>query len=258
MDDLKGLRKILGKLKESPKSVIFRKLSEDPYSEDLKVLTYSDAGHTKREEKSTSINGRITYVVNKRTGMCNPIEWKTKRLTRVYRSVKTSEAISAEENAGQGANLGTIIREIMTGKKKHEQKEDSKKDSSQSGKLAGVELFIDNESTYCNIYSDKNPKEQSLIYDIRRIQQLLRDKELGRVHLVETKAMLADQFTKEMKPSVEFKQALYDGFLVPQCRCCYKPRNNLPCSGFVDFDPGFETGAETQTSGKENEEEANQ
>ena len=50
VDDLKRLRKILGKLKESPKSVIFRKLSEDPYSEDLKVLTYSDQVILKEKE----------------------------------------------------------------------------------------------------------------------------------------------------------------------------------------------------------------
>ena len=120
----------------------------------------------------------------------------------------------------------------------------------------GVELFIDNESTFYNIHSDKNPLEQTMIYDIRRIQQLLKKKSLSIVHLVDTKSMLADQFTKEMKPNLDFVQALYNGILVPTCRCCYRPNSSYcSSSGYVELDPGFETGAESPATDGERDEE---
>ena len=165
------------------------------------------------------------------------------------RSIKTAEAVSAEENSGRGANFGKIVRELLTGKKQHEQiPKGSKEDI-----LAETEMFIDNESTYYNIHSDKNPIEHTLIYDIRRIQQLLKERSISKVHLVDTKAMLADIFTKEMKPNDLFSRAFYNGLLVPNCRCCYSRANALCSSGYVELEPGFETGAESQLSAEEEE-----
>ena len=61
-----------------------------------------------------------TFIVNVKTGFANPLEWKTKRLTRVCRSIKTAEAVSAEENARRASNFGTMLRELLSGRKQHE------------------------------------------------------------------------------------------------------------------------------------------
>ena len=127
------------------------------------------------------------------------------------------------------------MREMLTGKKQKDQKEDMKL---RKINLAEVEVFIDNELTHFNIYSDKNPVEQSLIYDIRRIQQLLSEKEVSKVHLVDTKHQMADVMTKEMRPTDEFLKAMYGGMMSLSCRCCYRG-----CvTGLVDIELGYKTG----------------
>ena len=181
----------------------------------------------------------------------NVLDWKTKKINRVCRSIKTAEAVSAEENSGRGANFGIMLREIMTGHKQREQKQKMKFEDM---KCADVEIYLDNESTHCNIYSDKNPIEQGLIYDIRRIQQLLRDKEIRKVHILDTKEQLADPFTKSMKASESFIRAIYGGSLEISCRCCYRKSscNNTSLSGIVETDDlEYQTGPE---SGDENQE----
>ena len=79
---------------------------------------------------------------------CNPIEWKTKRLTRVCRSIKTAEAVSTEENAGRGANFGTMVRELLTGKKKNEQSIDRKISGEDFEDLAEVEKIQQNNPSF--------------------------------------------------------------------------------------------------------------
>ena len=101
---------------------------------------------------------------------------------------------------------------------------------------------VDNESTYCNVNSDKNPEEQSLIYDIRRIQQLLKEKDLRKVHLVESKDQISDVITKEIKSPDNFNVAVYEGFLQPKCRCCYSNIKHIPATGIVELEGGYETG----------------
>ena len=110
--------------------------------------------------------------------------------------------------------------------------------------LAQVEMYIDNESTHYNIYSDKNPEETSLIYDIRRIQQLIKEKEVSKVHLIDTKYQMADPLTKAMKPSSSFNRAVFLGLLVPECRCCcLNPSgiNYVSSTGLVDLEVGYGT-----------------
>ena len=116
---------------------------------------------------------------------------------------------------------------------------------------------MNNESTHYNIYSDKNPTEQSLIYDIRRMQQMLYEKDLRKYHLVDTKDQLADLFTKCTKPSGSFTRAVFDGFLDQQCKCCYK-KNQFNLTGVVEHDDyrgdEYETGPESQSQTESEEE----
>ena len=122
--------------------------------------------------------------MNVKNGKSNPLDWKTKKITRVCRSIKTAEAISAEENCERGSMIGVMLKELLTGKKQKQQLESAEENEKN---IARVETYIDNESTFCNINSDKNPEEQSLIYDVRRMQQMIRSGEISKVHIVDTK-----------------------------------------------------------------------
>ena len=141
VEDLKKLRRLLILAKENPKEIVLRKLSDDPYNEDIRILVYSDASHTKRDGVGNSVNGRISFIVNTKTGQSNPLEWKTKKLARVCRSIKTAEAISAEENSGRGSNFGVMYRELLTGIKKKQQSDLMKSPTIRCGK-SEVKIII--------------------------------------------------------------------------------------------------------------------
>lgn len=95
---------------------------------------------------------------------------------------------------------------------KREQLEEMKK---RDINIAKVDVFIDNESTFCNINSDETPEEQSLMFDIRRIQQMLSQKETQKVHLVDTKDQIADIMTKQIKCPDSLLQDIFGNYIWP-------------------------------------------
>ena len=156
---------------------------------------------------------------------------------------------------GRGSNYGTMYRELLTGLKQDKQAELLKK---KRISMANIEIFIDNESTHYNIYSDKNPQEHTLIYDIRRMQQLLSNAEVKKFHLVDTKVQLADIFTKNTKPSNDFTRAVFDGFMDVSCKCCYvSPKTGLMTGvvGREDAHDGYDTGHDSAVPGGSEDEQ---
>ena len=149
-----------------------------------------------------------------------------------------------------------MYREILSGFKQEQQ---SRLMNFKKLSFATVDVFIDNESTHCNIYSDKNPQEQTLIYDIRRMQQMINDKDLRKFHLVDTKIQLADVFTKQTKPSNIFMRATFDGYLDNNCKCCYIKDASYLTTGVVEkedcldheYDTGPESPVQTESEGED-------
>ena len=66
------------------------------------------------------------------------------------------ELLACEENAGAATNTSVTYRELTLGKKVKLQVNQGKLN------LMATKLFIDIESVYVNLNSDKNPKEFSL------------------------------------------------------------------------------------------------
>ena len=71
-EDLRKLRKLAIKMKENLRKITRRKLSDDPTSSDVKIQTYSDASHVKKDGVGNSINSIKGCFCNE----CQ--EWKIK------------------------------------------------------------------------------------------------------------------------------------------------------------------------------------
>lgn len=67
----------------------------------------------KKNGVGKSINGRFIFIMNTKTGKTNPMDWKTKKISRVCRSIKT-----AEDTGERSSMIGVMLREMITWREK--------------------------------------------------------------------------------------------------------------------------------------------
>ena len=72
---------------------------------DLSVKIYADASYGNQSDKIRSTAGRVILLEN----------WKTKKIGRVCRSVKSAETRALEEAIDDGVNIARLDSEIYTG-----------------------------------------------------------------------------------------------------------------------------------------------
>ena len=80
----------------------------------LKLVAYTDSSFKNSEDKVKSVGGRVTFLVNSQ-GMASPLNWKSKTLQQVCKSVKSAETRSLEQGLAYSIYTSRIISEIMTG-----------------------------------------------------------------------------------------------------------------------------------------------
>ena len=83
---------------------------------EISVKVYADASYGNQSDKIRSTAGRVVLIENKRTGMVSVASWKTKKIGRVCRSVKSAETRALEEAIDDGVNIARLIKEVYTGR----------------------------------------------------------------------------------------------------------------------------------------------
>jgi hypothetical protein len=78
------------------------------------VKVYADASYGNQSDKIRSTAGRVILLENKKTGRVNVASWKTKKISRVCRSVKSAETRALEEAIDDGVNIARLVSEIYT------------------------------------------------------------------------------------------------------------------------------------------------
>ena len=135
-----------------------------------------------------TISGRVILIENEKNKRVNVISWKSKKISRVCRSIKAAETRALDEALDEGVHVARIIKEIYEGHT------DLKKPAQ-----IPVEAFTDNKSLWESIHNTRQCEEKLLRNTIAGMKELIDMKMVNDVRWVPTKEQLADCLTKKTK-----------------------------------------------------------
>ena len=180
--DLKDAKRLVEKAKLEPVTLTFTKLGP---KEELRIKIYTDASFNNQDRKLKSTEGRVLVLENCRSSKCNVFSWKTKRISRICRSVKAAETRALESGLDEAVHYARMVHEIYEGEVnlKHP-------------KQIEVTALTDNKGLWENLNNTRQCEEKLLRNSVALIKQMVEFKEVTRIDWVETSAMLADTLTK--------------------------------------------------------------
>lgn len=112
ISDIKKANKILKKAKFENVKIKYSRLG--PWR-DLKIIAYTDSSFKNSEDLVKSVGGRVSFLANSQ-GMVSPLNWKSKTIQQVCKSVKSAETRSLEQGMEDTIYTSRIFSEIMTEK----------------------------------------------------------------------------------------------------------------------------------------------
>ena len=127
----------------------------------------------------------------------SPILWKAKKISRVCDSTKTAETLSADKCSDDAIFFARMVHEIYTGRRGSHQ--------------IPVIMFTDSKPLFDSIYSTKQVDRKTVRHVIHMMKDSVNRGEIEKFQWVDTKAMLADVFTKDSAPSDTIKDVLEHG-----------------------------------------------
>ena len=184
---VKAVNKIVKKAKSSKNILKFTRLGD---ISDLSVKVYADASYGNQNDKVRSTAGRVILIENENTGRVNLASWKTKKIGRVCRSVKSAETRALEEAVDDGVNIARLISEVYSGRV------DLKKPDQ-----IPVHAFTDSKSLWESLHNTRQCEEKLLRNSIASMKELMDLKMMKDVLWVPTSLQLADCMTKRAKNS---------------------------------------------------------
>ena len=115
----------------------------------------------------------------------NLFSWKTKKITRICRSVKGAETRALENGLDESIYFARMINEIYSGKV-----------DLKNPKQIPVKAATDNKSLWENLNNSRQCDEKLLRNSIALVKEMVERCEVETVDWVETSNMLADTLTK--------------------------------------------------------------
>ena len=152
---------------------------------EISVKVYADASYGNQSDKIRSTAGRVVLIENKRTGMVSVASWKTKKIGRVCRSVKSAETRALEEAIDDGVNIARLIKEVYTGRVNLKEPEQ-----------IPVKALTDSKSLWESLHNTRQCEEKLLRNSIAGIKELMDRNMVEDVVWVPTQKQLADCMTK--------------------------------------------------------------
>ena len=147
----------------------------------LKLVSYTDSSFKNAEDMVKSVGGRVTFLVNPQ-GLASPLNWKSKTIQQVCKSVKSAETRSLEQGLEDSIFTARIISEVMTGK---------------PGKQVPVEHKIDSKTLHDSIISTKPIEEKTMRHVLAWIKQQKDEfMTVSKISWIPNQLMLADVLTK--------------------------------------------------------------
>ena len=164
----------------------------------LKLVAYTDSSFKNSEDKVKSVGGRVTFLVNSQ-GMASPLNWKSKTLQQVCKSVKSAETRSLEQGLEDSIYTSRIISEIMTGR---------------PGNILPVIHRIDSKTLHDSIISTNPIEEKTTRHLLAWIKEQKDElKTISEIEWIPNTLMLADILTTKGVESDALLSAVMRGHL---------------------------------------------
>ena len=174
---------IIKKAKSKNEVLTFTKLGD---ISDLVVKVYTDASFNNQDDQVRSTEGRVVLIENSKTEAVCVVSWKTKKIPRVCRSVKSAETRALDDGLDEAIHTARIMREVYIGQI-----------DLKNPKQVPVVAKIDSKSLWENLHNTRQCEEKLLRNTIAGLKELI---ELGlvlSVDWVSTHDQLADCMTKK-------------------------------------------------------------
>ena len=155
---------------------------------DLSVKVYADASFCNSEDKMRSTEGRVILLTNEKSGHVNVCSWKTKKISRVCRSVKAAETRSLEEALDDAINTARMVREIYSGSI-----------NLKAPEQLPVKAYTDSKTLWESLHNSRQCEEKILRCSIASMKELSELGMVSEVQWVPTAYQLADCLTKSGK-----------------------------------------------------------
>jgi hypothetical protein len=179
ISDIKNANKILKRAQFEDVKVKYSRLG---HWRTLKLIAYTDSSFKNSEDKVKSVGGRVTFLVNSQ-GLASPLNWKSKTIQQVCKSVKSAETRSLEQGLEDSIYASRIFSEIMTGRPGHN---------------IPVEHRIDSKTLHDSIISTKPVEEKTMRHLLAWIKQQKDEfKTISQIKWIPNHLMLADILTKK-------------------------------------------------------------
>ena len=183
LKDLIEAKRMVVKAKCNPVTLNFTHIG--PRS-DLKLTLFTDASFNNQDGKLRSTEGRVLLLESIKSNKSNLFSWKTRKISRICRSVKAAETRSLEDGLDEAVHFARMVAEIYDGKVnlKHP---------------AQIPVFAktDNKGLWENMNNSRPCDEKLLRNSIALIKEMLTRGEVCKVDWVPTGDMLADIMTKK-------------------------------------------------------------
>ena len=154
---------------------------------DLIVKVYADASYANQPDKVRSTAGRVVILENSRTGSACITSWKTKKIGRVCRSVKSAETRALEEAIDDAVNVARLVSEIYSGMV-----------DLKSPQQLPVIALTDSKSLWESLNNTRQCEEKLLRNSIAAMKELVDLKMVKDIIWIPTKEQLADSLTKRI------------------------------------------------------------
>jgi hypothetical protein len=192
-EKIKEARELTSEAKKTPLEIKYGKLGQ---LEKLSLEVYADASFGGIDKGLKSTEGHI-ILLRGDSDKCAPISWRSKLITRVCKSAKSSETIALENVMDTAIGIGRQLRQIQTG--------------IVDKRPADIHAFTDSASLVESIKSTKPVDEGNMRVSIHRIQDHLDHKDVKSVNWVPTHMMLADPLTKKKADTSALTELLRSG-----------------------------------------------
>ena len=188
--DLKDARKVLIKLKDVAKVKI-------PAIKNLhhaEIWLFSDASFGNLNEGVGSTQGQIIFLVDKDSGKCAPIEWKSNKIQRVVSSTLAAETLSMTSGLDAAIATRQLLRDLL----------------GKAFKLP-IRIIIDNKDCFESVHSTTTVTERRLRREISMVKQALKQKEVEQLIWITGEYQIADILTKKGVNPNNIKLVLQNG-----------------------------------------------
>ena len=180
--EVKDAKRLVEKAKHERITLNFTRLGP---KDDLRIKLFTDASFNNQNGKLKSTEGRVLVLENKKSSKCNIFSWKTKKISRICRSVKAAETRALESGLDEAVHFARMLHEIYEGEV-----------NLKYPKQVEVNALTDNKGLWENLNNTRQCDEKLLRNSIALIKQMVESKEVNRIDWVETNDMLADSLTK--------------------------------------------------------------